>query len=138
MTLWLRQQINKKGNHFIVEASLLTQWNVTFDVIFVPYDCAKTNFRFNTCLIYGNNDWLRINFYIWITVWAHLEFCIWEFPPNLYRVIINYNSSFKFCGLYFIDTETVYHNIIQIRLSRVLKRCFVTQTYSVSVSINSG
>ena len=76
MTLWLRQQINKKGNHFSMEASLLTQWIVTFEVIFVPYDCAKTNFRFNTCLIYGNNDWLRINFYNWITVWAHLELCI--------------------------------------------------------------
>ena len=68
MTLWLRQQINKKGNHFSMEASLLTQWNVTFGVIFVPDDCAKTNFRFNTCLIYCNNDWLKISFYNWITL----------------------------------------------------------------------
>ena len=148
MTLWLRQQINKKGNHFSIEASLLIQWNVTFDVIFVPYDGAKTNFRGNTCLIYGNNDWLRINFYDWITVCTQLALCIWSFQPrlkypvatcnDLYRVIINYDSSIKFCWLFFIDTEYVCSNIMQIRLSRALKICFVTQTYSVSVLINSG
>ena len=54
---------------------------------------------------------------------AMVEICY-----NLCRVIINCYTPVKFCSLFFIDTEYVYSNIMQIRLSRVLKRCFVTQT----------